>query len=184
MDILLVTIMPVILGGIFNMLFCKTNFYRAHNAPIDGGRTLGDGKRIFGENKTFAGFAGMIDFCMIFQVLTGLVCIVSSLSSELYTHHANTLIFNLYTGFLLGFAYMICELPNSFVKRRLDISPGKTRSPLSFVIDQIDSVIGVAFVICLFSGLWQHYFMYIVLGGAIHIAVNFVLYRLKIRRDP
>jgi len=32
---------------------------------------------------------------------------------------------NALVGFALGFAYVLFELPNSFIKRRLDIAPGK-----------------------------------------------------------
>lgn len=182
MDILLkmyAGILPVILGGTANMLFCKTKFYKAHNTPIDLGICLKDGKRLFGDNKTFAGFVSMILLCMLFQALCGFL----NIKSDIYTLTENTLIYNLYAGFLLGLAYMLCELPNSFIKRRLGISPGRTESAVFFVVDQIDSVLGVALVICLLSGLWPRYFGYIALGGLTHIAVNAVLYRLKIRRN-
>ena len=68
-----VTMSSVIFGGIANMIFCKTPFYKKHNAPIDFGRTYKN-KRIFGENKTWIGFLGMIVFCMIGQVLFGFLC--------------------------------------------------------------------------------------------------------------
>jgi hypothetical protein len=47
-----ITMMPVILAGIFNMIFVKTGFYKKRRTPIDGGHVYRDGKRIFGDNKT------------------------------------------------------------------------------------------------------------------------------------
>ncbi len=173
------SILPVILGGVANMLFCKSSFYKRHNMPIDLGIRLKDGKRIFGDNKTITGFFSMIGFCMLFQVLCGFL----GISGDIGAIARGSVIFDLYIGFLLGLSYMLCELPNSFIKRRLGITPGKTENAVFFVIDQIDSVFGVAFIICMFSGLWPRYFGYIALGGLTHIAVNAVLYRAKIRRN-
>ena len=51
-----VTMFPVILAGILNMLFVKTSLYLRLRRPMDGGRTLWDGRRLFGDNKTWAGF--------------------------------------------------------------------------------------------------------------------------------
>ena len=58
-----ITLLPVILGGIGNMLFVKTVFYKKHRKPIDGG------KNIFGNNKTWIGAFSMIIQVTIFQIL-------------------------------------------------------------------------------------------------------------------
>ncbi len=173
------SILPVILGGVANMLFCKSSFYKRHNMPIDLGIRLKDGRRLFGDNKTIVGFISMIVFCMLFQAL----CSFWGIKGDIHTNYTTAPLYDLFIGFLLGYAYMLCELPNSFIKRRLDIKPGKTENAVFFVVDQIDSVLGVAFVICAFSGLWSRYFGYVVLGGLTHIAVNAVLYRAKIRKN-
>ena len=50
-------------------------------------------------------------------------------------------------GALAGAGYVAGELPNSFVKRRLDISPGGAAQGglwlVFWTVDQVDSVIGV-----------------------------------------
>jgi hypothetical protein len=50
-------------------------------------------------------------------------------------------------GLLLGIGYVIGELPNSFVKRQLDIGPGAAApgllAPLFWLADQLDSLVGV-----------------------------------------
>ena len=183
-----ITMIPVIIAGILNMLFVKTPLYQRMKRPIDGGRTLRDGKRIFGENKTWAGFFGMIFFGAAAQVLWGLVCMGFPELCPIYSRFGNTLLFNLAAGAAMGFAYVLFELPNSFVKRRLDIPSGKTvrgfKGVVFFVVDQVDSLIGVAGVFAaLFPMTVCEYFAYIFLGAGTHIAVNSILYATRIRKN-
>ena len=44
----------------------------------------------------------------------------------LYVNYENTMLYNMIMGFIIGFAYALFELPNSFIKRRLDIQPGSS----------------------------------------------------------
>lgn len=186
-----VTLMPVIFAGAANMIFTRTDFYKKHCKPIDGGKFFSDGKRIFGDNKTWAGFFGMIFFGAFFQMLWGYVCSASeSMESinELYVYYPNRTAYNLTSGALFGLSYVLFELPNSFIKRRIGITPGKTAKGAVglafFIIDQIDSLIGVVLVLSLLSKIsFAKYCLYILLGALTHIAVNLVLYALKIRKN-
>lgn len=183
-----VTMVPVILAGILNMLFVKTPVYGRLKRPIDGGRVLWDGRRLFGDNKTWAGFFGMILAGALAQLLWGWVCLGMPEMCYIYSNHENTSLFNLLAGGAMGLAYMLFELPNSFVKRRLDIPCGKTvqgvKGAVFFVVDQVDSLFGVGIVFAMLypMPLWQ-YFLYILLGAVTHIAVNWLLYKMKIRRN-
>jgi len=181
---------PLLLGGIANMVFTKTGFYNAHKTPIDKGKRARDGRDIFGPNKTWIGFASMIVFCTVFQVLFGVLCNALSLNryNDLYICRPNTLPLNLLFGALIGTVYMLCELPNSFVKRRMGIGAGKTvgglKGVLFFIIDQIDSIVGVMLVLMLFTDIGLvGYLCYVALGGVTHITVNLILFALKIRRN-
>ena len=185
-----VTAMPVILGGVGNMVFTKTPLYKNHRVPMDGGRVWRDGKRILGDNKTWIGFASMTALTALSQVGWGAWCKLRGLDAvhDLYRVRKNTLSLNLVTGTLYGFAYAVCELPNSFLKRRFDIRPGKTESgavgKVFFVVDQIDSLLGVFLVLKAFSGIsWARYLQYICLGAGTHVGVNYVLYKLHIRKN-
>ncbi len=185
------TMSSVIVGGILNMVFTKTPLYRKHCSPIDRGRTLKDGKRLFGDNKTWTGFFSMIVFTCAAQIIKGLIlsaCGGEQLD-EFYLRHENTPVYNMSIGAALGFIYMLFELPNSFIKRRIDIPPGKTvrgvRGAAFFIYDQIDSLIGVMLLLVLVSGIsWGKYLLYILLGGVTHIAINLLLYLVKVRRNP
>lgn len=185
-----ITAMPVILGGVSNMIFTKTPLYKNHRAPMDGGRVWRDGKRILGDNKTWIGFTSMVALTAASQVVWGSHCARRGLNAlhDIYRVRENTFALNLVSGTLCGLAYAVCELPNSFVKRRIDIRPGKTESGAAgkvfFVVDQIDSLLGVFAVLSAYSGIsWKRYVQYICLGAGTHVGVNFVLYKLHIRKN-
>ena len=181
---------PLLIGGILNMFFTKTKLYKNHNAPIDNKKTLKDGKRIFGDNKTWIGFFSMIFFCLVSQLAVGLLCNLCDLNShnEFYIHHQNTFAYNAMIGSAIGFIYMLFELPNSFLKRRFNIPPGKTKKSLLGLffcgLDQIDSLIGVMAFLMLMSGIsfWK-YLYYICVGAATHFCVNVLLKKGKVRKN-
>ena len=185
-----VTTMPVIVAGIMSVIFTKTSVYRRYAKPIDGFYCLRDGRRVFGDNKTWIGFFAMIIFCAVCNLVYGYLLHSFDLSymSDLYNCHDNTLFFNLVVGFLFGLLYVLLELPNSFMKRRFDIEPGKTMLKgvgyFFLVYDQIDSLIGVMFVIYAVSNIsFAKYLGYVALGGFTHILLNSLLYLLKLRRN-
>lgn len=186
-----ITTMPVILAGISNMIIVKQKWFKKYAKPIDGGSTWKDNKRIFGNNKTLLGIFTMIICSIITHVIWGIICgNIDYLQSinELYLYNENTLSYNIMIGALMGVTYMIFELPNSFIKRRIDIPDGKTVQGIKgitfFIIDQLDSMIGIMLVLVIFSRLnLAQYINYVILGGITHIIVNLILYRLKIRRN-
>ena len=123
-----ITLMSPILAGILNMVWCKSRILKSLAIPIDGNKKFIDGKRIFGDNKTWKGLIGYIILNIFTACLWGLICSVSKIEQYnfLYVNHGNTITYNIVLGILLGLAYALCELPNSFIKRRLNIAPGKT----------------------------------------------------------
>ena len=54
------SLFPSILAAILNMFWCKSKILSEKNKPIDNYKVLKDGKRIFGDNKTYKGFFGYI----------------------------------------------------------------------------------------------------------------------------
>lgn len=188
---MILSMCSVVFGGVLNMLFVKTPLYGKLKRPIDGGRTWKDGRRIFGDNKTYAGFAGMTLGTMVSQVLMGLLlkALGASHHSDVYLHHENTIPYNGLAGGLFGFAYALLELPNSFLKRRVDIRPGKTVEKkgflglVFFLVDQVDSMFGVMLVLALLAPIGiAKYFGYIALGGVIHVLTNLGMIKAGIRK--
>ncbi len=185
-----VTLFPAILSGIFNMIWCKTGILKPLKKPMDFGKCLSDGKRIFGDNKTWKGFLGYLFLNVIFSTLWGFACGAGGFEhlNFFYVNHENAMGFNLLTGALLGLGYALFELPNSFLKRRLDVEPGKSISGFwkgFFVfLDQADSVFGCALVVWFFYdlGLWK-YLLYVVVGAATHLLLNMLLYFMHLRKN-
>lgn len=187
-----ITLLPVILAGIMNMVWCKIKLCNCLKKPIDLGRNFKDGRRIFGDNKTFKGFVGMVIFGVIFTVLWGLVCSDGSYAAShnyFYRNFDNTLLYNVLVGALSGLAYALFELPNSFLKRRLGITPGKNdisgAKRVFFVfLDQADSIFGCVLVVCIFCPMpiW-FYFVYVLVGAVTHIILNMLLYFCHLRKN-
>lgn len=185
------TLGSVILAGVLNMIFVKLNVCEGLKTPIDRGAVLRDGKRLFGDNKTWKGFLGMVFLGGASQVIWGWICAflpVVGRNNQLIAAHGNSFSVNLFAGLLFGLAYAVFELPNSFIKRRLDIRAGKTekgaKGAVFYVIDQIDSLLGVVLCLSLLCPVsFGQYWLYIAVGFFTHSAVNLILYGLKIRRN-
>jgi len=185
-----ITLLVPILAGIVNSIFCKTKILNKLKIPMDFNKKFIDGKRIFGDNKTWKGFIGYLIFNIVFSIVFGYIWKYANLEylNFFYINHQNTLIYNLLIGFLLGLFYALFELPNSFIKRRLDIKPGKTltgsKKIFFIILDQADSVFGVALVVWFFYpiGIWI-YLLYIVIGTITHLLINMLLYFLHLRKN-
>ena len=188
---LYITMFPVILAGVFNMLFLKIPFLKSRCRPIDGGKNWTDGKRIFGDSKSILGFILMTVLAGILEVFWGFLLqgLGQNNWSLLYLCFENTPAFNFLIGMLFGFLYMLFELPNSFIKRRLSVSAsaqGDRRRGLKlifFILDQIDSMLGI--MICL--GVLVHLtpiqtVFAIILGGLTHVFVNCLLILFRVRK--
>ncbi len=184
-------LLPVVLAGVCNMIYVKIPLIRRWNAPMDGGRTAGDGKRWLGDHKTWQGFGGMI-------VLTGLwltawVWVTTHFSwaqrLALIDYHQWHLPSDaLWYGGWWGFGYVLFELPNSYIKRRIDIMPGKNatgwKGRLFLFIDQADSVAGCLVFMALFY--WpgfQAAMLIFCMGVGIHYGINLLLYWVGLKNQ-
>ena len=66
-----VTLFAPILAGVLNMIWCKLNILKKCNKPMDFNKNFIDGKRIFGDNKTWKGFIGYIILNIMCSILLG-----------------------------------------------------------------------------------------------------------------
>ena len=185
-----ITLLAPIIAGIINSIFCKTKILNKLKKPMDFNKKFIDKKRIFGDNKTWKGFIGYLIFNIVLSILFGIIWKLCNLEhlNFFYKYHNNTILFNLLIGFLLGLFYALFELPNSFLKRRLNITPGKTikgfKKVFFIILDQADSVFGVALVLWFFYPLGiKLYLLYILIGTVTHLLINMLLYFLKLRKN-
>jgi CDP-2,3-bis-(O-geranylgeranyl)-sn-glycerol synthase len=139
---------------------------------IDFGRNFRDGKRVFGDNKTYRGFF----FGWGVGILVGL------LEGVAFGFEVVPIAFILLVplGALLG------DLSAAFIKRRLDIAPGGMLP----VVDQLDFVVGaLVFATPLaLAGLypltWQIAVTVLIITPPIHLLTNYGAYKLKLKKHP
>lgn len=141
-------------------------------------------EKAFGKNKTIRGFIFIPLTAMLGGYLTFLLQ-PNSLFQIFPNIHESLL-----AGFLLGIAYAIGELPNSYWKRKKGIKEGKKSTKknrfLHIIVDQCDS----AFPVMLFY-LYYHPMVNLKIATSaiaisilVHLLINFLLYVFKLRREP
>jgi len=165
--------LPLIVGGILHMVVVKTDALSYLKIPLH--------QSWFGANKTWRGIIVMPLLTMLGVALAKLLEQVWQLSF-LENYHWFTL------GLILGIGYVIPELPNSYIKRRMGITPGQMseHSPWLFsIIDQADSVIGCVVVYALLGiGEWSIWLFLIFFGTGVHLLLNLILWSLRLRKNP
>jgi len=175
------------LAGVLQTLWLRSPWSRALAYPIDGGFTF-RGRRIFGENKTWTGFAVMI------PAVGGAFWLLAWFLSRFTSSGGEGVLWPISLGnyFLLGcfagFGYMLFELPNSFVKRQLDIQPGQPPEhpvgrAVCFFVDQADSVVGALLALAVFVPVPLLSWIIILLAGpVVHWLFNVVLALVGVKR--
>lgn len=188
---LLFLIAILVCAGATNMVFVKAPILNGLSRPMDNGVLLRDGKRLFGDNKTWKGFFGMIVLTSIWLAIAGWLSGkfpdiqgLSLISFEDFRSSYTVWFF----GAVWGLAYVLAELPNSFVKRRIDIPPGKnatgTQGFLFLLLDQADSVIACVIVLPLFSNIsWLDAIALVVLGSLAHYLANLGLFAVRLKEQ-
>ena len=68
---LLFVIAILVCAGASNMVFVKAPILNGLSRPMDSGVLFRDGKRLFGDNKTWKGFFGMIVLTSIWLAIAG-----------------------------------------------------------------------------------------------------------------
>ena len=132
--------------------------------PMDFGKNFVDGRRVFGQNKTFRGFF----FGLAIGVFVGLVE---------YAVFGYPLLFS----FLSPLGALFGDLTGAFLKRRLNIAPGG----LLPIVDQVDFVVGaVLFSLPLGIVSWELAITVMLVTPPIHLLTNFVAYKLKLKSNP
>jgi len=132
-------------------------------APIDRGLNFIDGRRIFGNNKTVRGFA-----C---GFLLGTVAAVAE--TLLFANYALLLV-----GVLASLGALLGDLFGAFLKRRLDIAPGR---PLP-IVDQLDFIVGALLLTSPFFPVTMGAVLILVIATVpIHLLANAVAYLLRLK---
>jgi CDP-diglyceride synthetase len=118
----------MVLANTLHIIVVKNNWLSAFNIPISA--------KAFGENKTIRGFFVLPFFS------GGLVAIFS----YLWGPFMHSFLMDVFIGLGLGICYLLSELPNSYVKRKLGIKNGehsKKNKGVQMLIDKADSLVGM-----------------------------------------
>jgi CDP-2,3-bis-(O-geranylgeranyl)-sn-glycerol synthase len=177
-----------IAAGLLQALWLRLPVSARFGVPLDGRRRF-RGRRIFGDNKTWRGFVVMVPGVgAAFALLGGLSGpFGDGLAGGLWPLSGRAYFL---LGCWVGLAFMAAELPNSFLKRQLDIAPGGTAAhPLGravgFCVDRLDSLLGgllaLALVVPVPRFIWV---ATLLLGSVVHWLFSVLLLSLGVKRRP
>lgn len=172
-------------AGAVHVLWLRTSWSRRFNWPVDGGLTL-RGRRLFGDNKRMCGFMVLPPMAALtFMLLGGGREILPGFFAQGLWPLTAAQYASL--GLVCGFAFMLAELPNSFLKRQLDIAPGQAPvqswlRPVVLLVDRFDSVLGALLALSLLVPVpLATWFWVLAVGPMIHAAFSIVMYGLGIK---
>jgi len=160
---------------------------RALSAPLDGGLML-RGRRLFGENKTFRGFVVMVPAAAIaFPFVAFEMTQHAPAAAGLWPL---TPLGYAALGAWAGLGFMLGELPNSFLKRQLDIPPGAARAnrlawTVQLLADRLDSGIGMLTAVSVAVPTpWLTWIIVLTTGPALHWLFSVVMFQLGTKARP
>lgn len=167
-------LLALLIAGILEYFAWKTPLFRWLDHPIQ--------PQWFGKNKKWRGLFSL-PLMQLFPVYLFAVIEGYTLLSSLGRSLQNWTLFSDFSlwqyALISGFIFNLAELPNSFIKRRLDIAPGEASGWISFIGDHIDSTYGLLLVWL----LWFHFPWHLILVGAIATPLLFMastLFRQRI----
>ncbi len=130
------------------------------STPVDLGLNLFDGRRLFGDHKTYRGILASLFFTSFASYLLGL---------------------GIFTGARLSLLSMAGDLASSFVKRRLGLQSGRKATGL----DQIPEALVPLLVLRRdFSLDYCDIFILVTLFFILEVFISPLLYAIRIRRAP
>jgi hypothetical protein len=167
---------PVVVAALVHLLVIRMRWLDPLRVPLDGGATFRR-RRVFGDNKTIRGAVVMIGVSTAVMMLQGIYRLPSL---EYFDYGSVNLAL---PGMLLGAGFVLGELPNSFLKRQLDVAPGAHGGVWHAVLDQLDSIIGA---LLLLSLVWvpplRVWVIAFFLGAGLHMAVNGIFVLVGVKR--
>ncbi len=124
-------------------------------------------RTLFGANKTWRGL-------IILPLLNGILLWGVNFAFPIFGHFEA-----LFYGAILGLAYMIFELPNSWFKRHIGIDSGQKAEKnawLFMMLDKMDSAVGVSLASkIIFSLPWMETLKLFILAALIHVFFSWLL---------
>jgi hypothetical protein len=178
-------VLAFIIAGLAQTAWFSSPASRRFAQPLDHRKTL-RGRRLFGDNKTLRGFVVMVPAPAVsFALLALFAGDPASLGLWRLSIPGYAL-----AGAIAGFGFMAGELPNSFIKRQLDIAPGQARRGAlayasQFAVDRLDSAIGMLLALRLMVAVpWRTVAVVLMVGPFIHWTFSVLMCRLGLKPRP
>ena len=183
-------LIPLIVSNVLHMVLVKKNGLTSLCIPLNS--------TLFGPNKTLRGF-------LFVPFVNGILYLVVNwpggwllfgLSSEYYLkqeinigdiNFLNLLLMQALIGAVYGLFYMLFELPNSWIKRRMGIASGESSTRFRWfftLLDKTDSAIGVS----LFFGFLNDFniemmLQFFICASSLHFGISGLLVLSKIKKS-
>ena len=159
-------LIPMIIANVLHIIIVKKDAFSFLTIPIWSAQ--------FGANKTWRGF-------VILSILNGIFLVLVNVFSPIFE-----VLQGFWIGAILGFVYMLFELPNSWIKRKMGVGSGEKaekNAVLFMAMDKMDSSLGVSLA-CHFLLNWSWsqtlFFFFIAVGT--HVFFSWLLVVLKIKK--
>lgn len=171
---------PLFFAAACSGLVLRFDLLKPLKTPLDLGATF-RGRRLFGDNKTWRGLL----------VVAGGSAIGGVLQAALFSDPGAWSIRDghpVLVGALIGVGAVAGELPNSFLKRRLDIAPGRSAGGpagvLFYLLDQVDLLVLTWPLIFPFvRASWLHVAVSFALAVVLHQLVSTIGYAIGARKS-
>jgi CDP-2,3-bis-(O-geranylgeranyl)-sn-glycerol synthase len=155
--------------------------------PVDLGRTMRDGERVFGDGKTWRGLVGGVASGAVLGLLLSSLADLAAPGSG-WSYGPPAVAFGM--SALLALGALLGDLAGAFVKRRMH----KPRGAKAFGLDQYDFVAGALGIAALVPA-WSLARLFagdallgllaiILITPGLHRVVNIVGFRLGRKREP
>ena len=180
----LLLFLPVLGAPLLHAPVLRYDLLRWLKRPLDGGATW-RGRRLFGDNKTWRGALLMTLGPLLATLLLEAAWPAWWAELPAGARDAGPALL----GLLVGLGVVLGELPNSFLKRRLDIAPGSQRRSAGglalILLDQGDLVLGVwvALLPVYVMPVWVALLAFVVVS-AVHFLINVIGYAIGARTAP
>lgn len=167
---------PILLPGILLIVVLRRGWLRPLAVPIDRGALL-RARPVFGATKTWLGVLGYLVGAIVVCAALGAAGVGAAVFREWP---------GAFVGLLVGVAYNVGELANSFVKRRLGVASsaltGSRWRHLQHAVDLGDGIL-VVFVVYLALGVPLALAVAAgVAGFAVHVLTDVVMHRIGLKR--
>ncbi len=175
-------LIPLVFSGLVLIACIKKGWLTSLDVPVDNGRTW-RGRPLLGRNKTYRGV--IIHFgAAIFA--TSVLWWLQPSAQWIAPVYASSPIL---LGIAFAASYEIGEFANSFVKRRLGVSPGKSMQEswwlrrIQYFFDTADGIIVASVVlVCCFHVPPENASLAFVLAYLTHLAIDSLMRRLGLKK--